>query len=266
MSWFSHVANSQAFQKQAQPAPPRMDAMFQHIRTVVGSFLLELGICHAFLEKLSATLILNNRDGMKCTFESEPRGRKQYLAFLSQQSHLRWHWFKGVRMGLRGWIRYFISYKSPFSLLNNWMLVLKARVKAGWWKGVPETVGWELTEDQIKCAASVHLVRTSGCPFIWTEHLTLICIFIQGHFWQGSMWGDERKWNSFRGNPLFFPSRWGHRSWTCGFYWVRVLANRVMDQEASLGSALHVITGRKRKGWESCIKAVLRKHSAVLQI
>lgn len=46
--------------------------MFQHIRTVVGSFLLELGICHAFLEKLSATLILNNRDGMKCTFESEP--------------------------------------------------------------------------------------------------------------------------------------------------------------------------------------------------
>lgn len=224
MSWFSHVANSQAFQKQAQPAPPRMDAMFQHIRTVVGSFLLELGICHAFLEKLSATLILNNRDGMKCTFESEPWGRKQYLAFLSQQSHLRWHWFKGVRMGLRGWIRYFISYKSPFSLLNNWMLVLKARVKAGWWKGVPETVGWELTEDQIKCAASVHLARTSGCPFIWTKHLTLICIFIQGHFWQGSMWGDERRWNSFRGNPLFFPSRWGHRSWTCGFYWVRVLA------------------------------------------
>jgi len=80
--------------------------VFQRICTVVGRSLLELGACHAFLEKLSATLlatlILNNRDGMKCALESKPRGRKQYLAFLSQRSHLCWHWFKDVRMGLRG--------------------------------------------------------------------------------------------------------------------------------------------------------------------
>lgn len=79
--------------------------MFQWICTVVGWFLLELGICHAFLEKLSATLlatlILNNRDRMKCTLESKPQGREQYLAFLSQRSHLCWHWFKDIRMGLR---------------------------------------------------------------------------------------------------------------------------------------------------------------------
>lgn len=78
----------------------------QRICTVVGWVPLELGICHAFLEKLSAallaTLILSNRDGMKCTFESKPQGREQYLAFLSQRSHLCWHWFKDVRMGLRG--------------------------------------------------------------------------------------------------------------------------------------------------------------------
>lgn len=150
---FLVLLTAERFENKPSHRRPGWIAVLQHICTVVGSFLPELGTCHAFLEKLSAallaTLILDKGDGMKCTFESKPRGRAQYLAFLSQRSHLCWHWFKDVRTGLRGWIGYFISYRSPFSLINNWMHALKARAWAGWWKEVPEKPGWGFTEDQI---------------------------------------------------------------------------------------------------------------------
>lgn len=64
MSWFSHNSKSQAFKKEkkkskkeSSPAFAIRDEfpVFQQICTVVGWFLLELGVCHAFLEKLPAT-------------------------------------------------------------------------------------------------------------------------------------------------------------------------------------------------------------------
>lgn len=105
------LLTAEHFKNKPSHRRPGRIAVLQHICTAVGSFLPELGTCHAFLEKLSAallaTLILADGDGMKCTFESKPQSREQYLAFLSQRSHLCWHWFKDVRMGLKGLSRIF---------------------------------------------------------------------------------------------------------------------------------------------------------------